>query len=236
MNIWNGLIKIIFRIYILIFIRKIKVIGRENLTDGPKIVVANHPNMTDSCVLPFIFSENLTFLIQADTFSVPIIGFLLRKSGHIPVVKGQGRIALDTALEHLSQGNTIVIFPEGKLNHGEGLSRAGSGAAVLAKKSGAPILPIGFYVSPNDTLILKGKIQNRNTFARWQVRGCCHVNIGPPWQITKFNGENIPRLRLRPITKRIMTQIAELVTEARHDAEAENMPIGINPQIPQTTQ
>ena len=236
MNIWYVLIKIIFRIYILIFIRKIKVTGWENLIDGAKIVVANHPNMTDSCVLPFIFSEDPIFLIQAETFSVPIIGFLLRKSGHIPVVKGQGRIALDTALKRLSLGNTVVIFPEGRLNHGEGLSRAGSGAAVLAKRSGAPILPIGFYVSPNDTLILKGKIQNRKTFARWQVRGNCHVNIGPPWQITKSNGENIPRLKLRAITKWMMAQIAELVTEVHPDSEAENIPIGINSQFPQTTQ
>ena len=236
MNIWYGLIKLTFRIYILIFIRKIKVTGRENLIDGPKIVVANHPNMIDSCVLPFIFSENLTFLIQAETMSVPIIGFLLRKSGHIPVIKGHGLLALDTALERLSQGNTVVIFPEGRLNHGKGLSRAGSGAAVLAKKSGVPILPIGFYVSPDDTLILKGKIQNRKTFARWQVRGCCHVHIGSSWQITKSMGEYIPRPRLRAITKWMMTQIAELVTEARLDAEVKNISIGNSHKIPQTTQ
>jgi 1-acyl-sn-glycerol-3-phosphate acyltransferase len=178
MNIWYRIIKLIFRIYTLVFIPKISVTGQKNLIEGPKIVVANHPNMSDSCVLPCIFSEKLTFLIQANTFSVPIIGFLLRKSGQIPVIKGQGKQALKIALEHLSIGQTIVIFPEGKLNHGGGLCRAGSGAVVLAKNSGAPILPIGFYVSPQDTVILKGKIQNLKTFAHWQVKGCCHVHIG----------------------------------------------------------
>jgi len=167
MNFWHCLLIIIFKIYRLIFIRSVSISGRENLIDGPKILVANHPNATDCCVLPYIFPENLTFLIQANIFSLPIIGNMLRKSGQIPVAKGQGRVALDTALERLSKGGTVVIFPEGKLNHGNGLHRAGYGAAVLAKQSGAPIESIGFYVSPRDTLTLKGKIDRRKTFARW---------------------------------------------------------------------
>lgn len=222
MNFWYSLIKFIFRIYILICIPKIRVTGHKNLIKGPKIVVANHPNMTDSCVLPFIFHEKLTFLIQASTFSVPIIGFLLRKSGQIPVIKGQGKQALNIALEHLSNGQTIVIFPEGRLNHGKGLFRAGSGAAVLAKNSGAPILPIGFYVSPNDTVIVRGKIQNRKTFANWQVKGCCHVHIGRPWHVEEINRSKINHLRLRKITNRMMVQIAELVAEGRNNAESNN--------------
>ena len=222
MNIWYSLIKSIFRIYILMCIPKISVTGHKNLIEGPKIVVANHPNMTDSCVLPFIFPEKLTFLIQASTFSVPILGFLLRKSGQIPVIKGQGKQALDIALEHLSNGQTIVIFPEGRLNHGKGFFRAGSGAIVLAKNSGAPILPIGFYVSPHDTVVVKGKIQNRKTFAHWQIKGCCHVHIGRPWCIEEIKKEEINHFRLRKITNRMMVQIAELVAEARNNAESKN--------------
>ncbi|MFN2237721.1 MAG: lysophospholipid acyltransferase family protein [Anaerolineales bacterium] len=222
MNIWYRIIKFIFRIYILICIPKISVTGHNNLIKGPKIVVANHPNMTDSCVLPFIFSEKLTFLIQASTFSVPIIGFLLRKSGQIPVIKGQGKQALNIALEHLSNGQTIVIFPEGRLNHGKELFRAGSGAIVLAKNSGAPILPIGFYVSPHDTLIMKGKIQNRKTFAHFQVKGCCHVHIGRPWNIEKINKEKTNYLQLRKLTNQMMDQIGELVAEARNNAESKS--------------
>jgi len=236
MNIWYLLIKMIFRIYMLFFIPKVKVCGRENLIEGPKILVANHPNMSDAFVLPFIFSEKLTYLIQARTCSLPVVGWLLRKSGQIPVVKGEGRTALGTALACLAQGGTVVIFPEGKLNHGRGLCRAGSGAAVLAKKSGVPVLPVGFYVSPRNTLILKGKIQNRKRFAYWQVRGCCHVHIGEPWKVTASSESEIPRLRLRAITKRMMAQIADLVQEAHDEAEAENHQIGRGYQIPQTTQ
>ena len=228
MNIWYSLVKFIFRIYVLVFIPKINVTGQKNLIKGPKIVVANHPNITDSCILPFIFSEKLTFLIQASTFSVPIIGFLLRKSGQIPVIKGQGKQALNIALEYLSNGQTIVIFPEGRLNHGKEFYRAGSGAAVLAKNSGAPILPVGFYVSPNDTVIVKGKIQNRKTFAHWQVKGCCHVNIGRPWKIEEINKGKVNHFHLREITNKMMVQIAELVTEARNNAESKSQSLSFS--------
>ena len=87
MDIWYGLLKLIFRIYALVCVRKVRVIGRENLIPGPKILVANHPNVTDSCVLPFIMSERLYFLVQANMLDLPVIGFILRKSGQIPVDK-----------------------------------------------------------------------------------------------------------------------------------------------------
>jgi 1-acyl-sn-glycerol-3-phosphate acyltransferase len=236
MNIWYQLIKMIFWVYRLLFMRNLKIHGRENLVPGPKIVVANHPNMSDPFVLPHIFPEELTFLIQAKTFNLPVFGFLLRKAGQIPVVKGQGRIALDAALERLSQGGTVVIFPEGKLNHGKGLCRAGSGAAVLAKRSGAPVFPVGFYVSPQDKLVLTAKIHGRKTSAHWQARGPCHVNIGEPWQVTRANESEIPGPRLRAITKKMMAQIADLVQAAERDAEAPYQQPGMLPQVSQTTQ
>ena len=65
MDIWYALIKVIFGLYRLFFIRRVKVCGLEKLPSGPKILVANHPNMTDAFVMPFIFSEKLTFLIQS---------------------------------------------------------------------------------------------------------------------------------------------------------------------------
>jgi hypothetical protein len=86
---------------------------------------------------------------------------------------------------------------------------------MLAKRSGAPIIPIGFYVSPKDTLIIKGKIHGRSTFAHWQVRGCCHVNIGKPWKVTELHLQALPGLRLREITDQIMAQIEVLVQEIR---------------------
>ena len=54
------------------------------------------------------------------------------------------------------------------------------------KRVARPSYRLVFMFLHNDTLILKGKIQNRKTFARWQVRGCCHVHIGEPWKLIKI--------------------------------------------------
>lgn len=61
----------------------------------------------------------------------------------IPVrehIRGQAAVAAMT--DALAAGDTVVIFPEGRHNRGEGLDRLKPGVAMLARESGAPILPI----------------------------------------------------------------------------------------------
>ena len=86
---------------------------------------------------------------------------------------------------------------------------------MLTNHSGAPILPIGFYVLPEDTVILKGRLHDQKTFARWQVRGCCYVQIGKPWRIKDIISEDIGHLKFRDITDRMMVQMADLVQLAK---------------------
>jgi 1-acyl-sn-glycerol-3-phosphate acyltransferase len=121
-----------------------------------------------------------------------------------------------------------MIFPEGKLNHGKGLHLAGSGVAVLAKKSKAPVIPIGFYVPPDDIAVIRQRVNGRETFGCWQVRGRCYVCVGKPWYAAKTLDEK-PDLSLRQITGQIMAQVAELVQQAHN--EAKNLPSPAQPQL-----
>ena len=218
MEMWYKFTKHILKIYLAVCIKKIHVIGDKNIEPGPKIIVANHPNLTDGFTLPFVFEEKLHFLIQSQTFSVPFFGPLLTKAGQIPVERGRGREALNTALEKLSTGKVIVIFPEGKLNHGGKLHRGRSGAAVLALKSGAPLVPVGFYVPSKNTATWRGRIHNRKSQARWQLRGDCTIFIGKPWQVRPKTDSEINPKELRAITDEIMLQIANLTQLAKKEA------------------
>ena len=121
MDFWYNLTKQILKVYLAVCIKEIHIIREDNIAPGPKIIVANHANLTDGFILPFIIPEKLHFLIQSEAFDLPVLGRLLSKAGQIPVVRGRGREALNTALDRLSAGKVIVIFPEGKLNHGKGL-------------------------------------------------------------------------------------------------------------------
>jgi len=222
MDFWYRTVIAILKVYTSLFIRDIHVCGEENIPSGPKIIVANHPNATDGFMLPFVFHEKLHFLIQDIVFDTPIIGKLLTYADQIPVIAGKGRQALAVAKEILIEGGSVVIFPEGRLNNDVGLHRAGIGAAMLAVKTGAPMLPLGVYVPPESLRTFKANIEDRISYSRWQMGGTCFIRIGQPMQM-KWPGKKYGNLR--QLTDQIMIQINELVSQAKFDADDEGKPV-----------
>jgi 1-acyl-sn-glycerol-3-phosphate acyltransferase len=218
MDVWYSFAKSIVRGYLTLFVDKINVSGGSLLPGGPKIIVANHTNVTDAFVLPFLTKEKIHFLIQAETFTLPVIGRLLTLADQIPVYLGQGRDALDVAREKLSLGHSVAIFPEGRLNDGRSFHRAGAGAALLALESGAPIVPVGFFVPDQYARPIKGHFHQRDTLGRWQFGGQCFVRIGDPWQLTASFQEKVNYRELRKTTEKMMNRVAELVSLAQDEA------------------
>ena len=212
---WYKFVRGVLGIYVHTLIRKIQIQGVEMIPKGPKIVVANHANLTDAFVLPQLFSEKLHFLIQADIFNIPIIGNLLSRADQIPTQKGSGRKALKRAQYWLEKGNSVVIFPEGRMNNGGELYRAGVGAALLAAQSKAPLVPMGFFVPEKFTRLITSKYQDRPAYGSFQFGGTCYVQVGEPWQLSQRISSQNNRLNLRETTNQIMDYIAELIDLAR---------------------
>ena len=218
MDTWYTLAKGVVRGYITLFIDSIHIEGRRWLPPGPKIIVANHANVTDSFMLPFITQEKVHFLIQRETFELPLLGRLLTMADQIPVAIGQGRQALDTALEKLAMGHVVAIFPEGQLNHGKDMRRAGAGATLLSIESGAPLVPVGFYVPPKFIRLFQvNGLHNRKASGGWQFGGKCFVRIGEPWYPNLIQ-ENINYRKMRELTDTVMTRIGNLVNQAKESA------------------
>ena len=112
---------------------KMDVKWHEPLPTGAKIIVANHPTTTDPFFVATLASHQVYILINELLFKVPMLGEYLRRSGHIPVVAGNGKAALDVASNRLAKGDTIIVFPEGKLSPAEGgFCEPRTGAARLA--------------------------------------------------------------------------------------------------------
>ena len=220
---WYKFIRSILRGYITLFIDSVHVEGLQWIPTGPKIIIANHANVTDGFMLPFILQEKLHYFIQEETFTVPIIGKLFALADQIPVVIGQGREAIDAACERLAQGNSVVIFPEGKLNHARSFHRAGAGAAILALESAVPVVPVGFYVPDEHTRkIVTGKIHHRETSGQWQFGGTCFINIGEPWLPQLSPQAEVNYRAVRKITEDLMERVMELVENAKSYALLED--------------
>ena len=214
MDMWYEVCKSLLRGYLAMFMNSVQVQGKENLPPGPKILIANHPNASDAFVLPFIVPEKIHFLIQDDTFHVPVLGKLLTLADQIPVVIGRGQDALETARQKLLIGHAVAIFPEGRMSGSKEVHRAGAGAALLAMEAGVPLVPIGFYVPPEFVKIIRGHFHNRETIGWWQFGGRTVVRIGEPWQPAIFATTDRNYRALRDLTDRLMTRVQELVQQA----------------------
>lgn len=131
-------------LFYLKIVRGFKVEGLENLPQqGPVIVVANHVSYMDPVAIGCALNRQVHYLAKEELFSLPVLGWIISHLGTFPVKRGSGdRGAIRACLEVLQTGECFGIFPEGTRNKGRILMPFKSGAALLAAKTGAPLLPI----------------------------------------------------------------------------------------------
>ena len=119
--------------------------GRENVPrQGPLLVVSNHLSLADPALVALGLGRGAAFLAKKQLFRYRLIGGLLRRLWTFPVRRGQmDRPALRWAYQTISEGRALVMFPEGMRSRNRRLRPAFNGAALVASRSGVPILPVG---------------------------------------------------------------------------------------------
>lgn len=125
----------------------LKIIGRENIPlEGPVILAPNHVSNFDPPVVSCGSPRCVVFLAKEELFKPPLFGPLIRSLNAYPVKRGAGdTTAVRLALEKLAEGHCLIIFPEGTRGDGRTLLPLQPGVAVLAKRSGAKVVPTGVY-------------------------------------------------------------------------------------------
>ncbi len=136
---------------------RVKVNAPAAEPEGPVMFVGNHPNGLIDPALVFILTRrHVTFLAKEPLFRLPVIGWLLRGLGALPVYRkqddpsqmGKNEGTLEAARGALVQGRAITLFPEGKSHSEPSLAELKTGAARIAlgaARQGAPvrIVPVG---------------------------------------------------------------------------------------------
>lgn len=143
---------------------RLRAVGVERLPAlGPAVLVANHISWLDPIIVPLVLPRKPGFLAMEELWRMPGVAWVMRTYG--PLAIPLRRQAIDTtalrrAAEALRQGAWLIVFPEGGIPPAGEVRPFHRGAAMLAARAGAPIVPIAI-VGTDDALPLGRIIPRR---------------------------------------------------------------------------
>ncbi len=193
------------------------LIGLEHVPrDGAFILVANHLSLADPPILGWAagyrIGRVIHFMAKEEVRRWPIIGWLAARSGVFFVRRGEGdRASQRAALGMLAHGEPIALFPEGTRSRDGRLGAFRPGAALLAMRSGAPLLPVA--VSGTER-IFPGR-------SRLPHRTRVTVRIGETFSVPFQPEGRLDRAALAAATERIAREVDALLPAAQRRASSD---------------
>ncbi len=120
---------------------------------GPVLVAANHRSYFDVAALALLaarIGRPVRFLAKLELFTAPLLGWVARAIGGIPVDRGSGSDRpLREAEAALRAGEVVIVLPQGTIPRGEAffdpVPLGKTGTARLAAATGAPVIPVGLW-------------------------------------------------------------------------------------------
>ena len=185
----------------------LRVEGVERIPRGAFIVVANHCSNLDPPMLGWATGHQVGrvvhFMAKIEMRTWPLIGWLATQSGVYFVRRGEGdRAAQRFSIETLADGRPIAMFPEGTRSRDGRMRRFKDGAAFLAIRSGAPVLPVG----------IAGSHRMFPGSSRLPHSTRVTLRIGQPFTVPRQDGR-LNREALSEATRRIESAVAALLPE-----------------------
>jgi 1-acyl-sn-glycerol-3-phosphate acyltransferase len=170
---------------------------------GPLIAIANH---TGQIEVPLIFAHlqprPITGWAKVEAWDNHFLNWVFGVWGLIPVRRGEADMkALKDALKALEEGKILGIAPEGTRNKTGKLIRAMPGTAMVALKSGAPIIPVAHW--GGEVYLKNLKRLKRTDF---------HIRVGKPFTINTEGIKVTSEIR-QQIADEMMYELAKLLPE-----------------------
>ncbi|MFN4216165.1 MAG: lysophospholipid acyltransferase family protein [Brevinematales bacterium] len=200
----------VIRAYLRTFV-EFQVWGEENLTEAgcPCIYCSNHFSSTDPFFVITLMKEPVHMVIGPG-FSVPIVKHFLKWIEQINALPEHRKNVIPRAVEYLSKGESLYIFPEGDLNNQIEFRQFYHGLAKIYKAKPTPIVPIGI-ISPRSHVKRKSatiQVGEQQYETLTVLSGKYYANIGKPMH---FSTET----PIEEITEQVRKQLEYLVWDIK---------------------
>ncbi len=160
---------------------------------GPTILAPVHRSHLDSILIATLSTRRIRALGKESLFTTPVVSYFCAALGAIPVRRGEAdRDALKAAMTLLKAGESMIVFPEGGRQYGNQVGELFDGAAWLAARSGAKVVPIG--VAGTENALPQG--------AKWLSRTNAAIVVGDPLDPpVGTDGKRADRVQLQAFTE-----------------------------------
>jgi 1-acyl-sn-glycerol-3-phosphate acyltransferase len=186
---------------------RLSVEGYEHIPrSGPFVLAPVHRSIMDTPISSCLTRRRLRFMGKDTLWKHQPGAWLLSALGGFPVTRGTAdREALKRCIAVLEAGEPLVLFPEGERKSGEVVQPLLNGAAYVALKARAPIVPVG--IGGSEAVMPKGSkfIHPRKV----------HVIIGPPIAYPVAVSGRVPRAAVHEVTADLHTTLQQLFDAAR---------------------
>jgi 1-acyl-sn-glycerol-3-phosphate acyltransferase len=197
---------------------KVEIEGAEKLPrEGAYVLAPNHYSEADPLAVALAvwkIGRAPRFMAKESLFRVPVLGWILRVTGMVPVARtssaASARLTIETSQALVQHGRGVIVYPEGTLTRDPGMwpMRGKTGAVRLAMAGDIPLVPMAQW-GCQAVLPRYGKLK------LWPLRRPVKVLIGDPVDITAFRENQAQPAALVNATDVLMADIAGLLSQLR---------------------
>lgn len=158
--------------------------GFEHLPDGPCVLLSKHQSTWETFFYPSVMPRELCYVYKRELHYLPFFGWGIASLRMIHIDRKKGQDAFESVVSQgtlrVAEGRWIIMFPEGTRTPVGSLANYKSGAARLAVRTGAIVVPVAHN---------SGEHWPRKSFLLRP--GTIHVSIGPPIDSRTLTAEQL---------------------------------------------
>ncbi|HRW47399.1 MAG: 1-acyl-sn-glycerol-3-phosphate acyltransferase [Caldilinea sp.] len=188
---------------------RLAIEGREHIPpQGGCVLTCNHTMGPDFLVISYLSPRQIYFMVKAELMDrYRWFGRFLAYNGCFPIHRGDGdKEAITHAVEVVTSGHVLGMFPEGTRSRSGKLQRGRTGAAYVAIQAQAPVIPA--------VVINSEPIFHRSNYLSMKPRIAVTARVGAPIHPPT---ERDDRHSLRRFTREIMDAMADMLPAAMRD-------------------